>query len=99
RRGLPADGAAATAPAVTPRAAAVPRAVVEQVRGATPTSQTRAGSPPPGSRHVVLGLLAHVGPARFPGRDLAAAARASARAAGYRGRLTVGHDLMRTPLT
>ncbi|MEV5885058.1 MBL fold metallo-hydrolase [Streptomyces sp. NPDC052020] len=50
------------------------------------------------ARRVVLSHLAPADPAQLPDREWAAAARASARAAGYRGRVTVGHDLMRIPL-
>ncbi|MEV5696478.1 hypothetical protein AB0L55_03140 [Streptomyces anthocyanicus] len=75
RRGLLAGGAAATALAVAPQAAAA------------------------GARQVVLSHLAPADPAQFSDREWGAAARASARAAGYRGRVTVGHDLMRIPLS
>ncbi|MFF9488238.1 hypothetical protein [Streptomyces sp. NPDC014676] len=51
-----------------------------------------------GARQLVLSHLAPADPPQFPAREWAAAARASARAAGYRGRVTVGHDLMRIPL-
>ncbi|MEW2289917.1 MBL fold metallo-hydrolase [Streptomyces sp. NPDC047841] len=50
------------------------------------------------ARRVVLSHLAPADPTQFPDREWAAAARSSARAAGYRGHLTVGHDLMRIPL-
>lgn len=50
------------------------------------------------ARRVVLSHLAPADPAQLPDREWAVAARASARAAGYRGRITVGHDLMRIPL-
>ncbi|MEU0741616.1 MBL fold metallo-hydrolase [Streptomyces sp. NPDC006134] len=49
------------------------------------------------ARRVVLSHLAPADPARLPDAEWAAA-RASARKAGYRGRVTVGHDLMRIPL-
>ncbi|MEU1433745.1 hypothetical protein ABZ438_06575 [Streptomyces sp. NPDC005786] len=50
------------------------------------------------ARLVVLSHLAPVDPIRFSDRQWATAAQASARSAGYRGRITVGHDLMRIPL-
>ncbi|MEU8704879.1 MBL fold metallo-hydrolase [Streptomyces sp. NBC_01460] len=50
------------------------------------------------ARQVVLTHLAPAGPQQFTDRQWSAAARDSARAAGYRGRITVGHDLMRIPL-
>lgn len=50
------------------------------------------------ARRVVLSHLAPADPVQLPDHEWNAAARASARAAGYRGRITVGHDLMRIPL-
>ncbi|WP_238697545.1 hypothetical protein [Streptomyces sp. E2N166] len=51
------------------------------------------------ARQVVVSSPAPADPTRFTDRQWAAAARASARTAGYRGRITVGHDLMRIPLS
>lgn len=51
-----------------------------------------------GARRVVVSHLAPADPSQFPESEWAAAARAAARTAGYRGRVTVGHDLMRIPL-
>ncbi|WP_425826122.1 MBL fold metallo-hydrolase [Streptomyces fractus] len=50
------------------------------------------------ARHVVINHLSPADPTQRPDEEWAAAARASARSAGYRGRVTVGRDLMRIPL-
>ncbi|MEU1371465.1 hypothetical protein ABZ454_35845 [Streptomyces sp. NPDC005803] len=51
-----------------------------------------------GTAHVVPDHLAPADPAPSSDGRWATAVRASARSAGYRGRITVGHALMRIPL-
>ncbi|MGA5115082.1 MBL fold metallo-hydrolase [Streptomyces pseudogriseolus] len=78
----------------------LPATVVEHMREVhTDIAEVGGIAAAAGARQVVLSHLAPADPTQFPDREWAAAARASARAAGYRGRLTVGHDLMRIPLT
>ncbi|MFG3155916.1 hypothetical protein ACGF7W_28195 [Streptomyces sp. NPDC048219] len=78
----------------------LPATVVEHMRQVhTDIGEIGAIAAAARARQVVLSHLAPADPTQFTDRQWAAAARASARAAGYRGRITVGHDLMRIPLT
>lgn len=77
----------------------LPAAVVEHMRQVhTDISEIGGIAAAARARQVVLSHLAPADPTQFTDRQWATAARASARAAGYRGRVTVGHDLMRIPL-
>ncbi|MBT2488627.1 MBL fold metallo-hydrolase [Streptomyces sp. ISL-96] len=77
----------------------LPARLVEHMREVhTDISEVGAIATAAGARHVVVSHLAPADPTQFPQREWASAAHASARAAGYRGRVTVGHDLMRIPL-
>ncbi|MFH9811643.1 MBL fold metallo-hydrolase [Streptomyces olivaceus] len=78
----------------------LPATVVEHMREVhTDIAEVGRIAAAAGARHVVLSHLAPADPTQSPDREWAAAGRASARAAGYRGRVTVGHDLMRIPLS